>query len=169
MPPLKARPPLDVSAVAPARTGGLPWPLVEPPSLAPHWDPARSSDACADGSADRHAWDKDQRKYVALWCRIRSADRGALDGLATVARNARPDLAKAARLDVVNLVADGMDAIRALAWFDSVGLTSTENVDLLAGTYVATGKLSDAEVVAEALIADSHAKEFVACERLLDT
>lgn len=122
-------------------------------------------DACSEEWAARHVNDADARAYVGAWCRIRASDRGAIDALGRLAREARSEIAKPARLDVVNLLADWMDARHACAWLDSWSLGTGDTFDLLAGTYLALGMRDDA------VVADQHAgpglTDEVRCERYL--
>ena len=163
---LKPRPPLPLSAILPPRDP--PWPLSELPSVQPHLDLAMAHDACTDDWAKRHASDDDARAYVAAWCKLNGGDRGAIDDLGHLARTARDDVARAARLDVVNLLADQMGADDAVAQLDSLGLSTPDTLDLLAGTYAALDMRDDAEAIgARVLRASGYAGPALRCERLL--
>lgn len=163
------RPSLPLSAVLPDR-GARPWPLTELPSTQPHWDVAMARDACTKAWADRHAGDTDALAYIAAWCRIRAGNRGALDDLGRVARDARAEIAKPARLDIVNLAADYMDGRRAVKWLDSLSLGQVATLDALAATYRVLGSRDDAgEVNDEIVRRDAHPTPRAFCERTLAT
>jgi hypothetical protein len=153
-----SRPPLALAAVLPARDPA--WPLTELPSLQPHLDLMMAHDACSGALAARHAGDAELLAYVSAWCRVRAGDRSAVDDLGRLARDARRDLARAARLDFVNLVADDEPARDALHHLGAIGLDSPELYDLLAGTYVALDQPADAAIAAARVPRTS-------CERVL--
>ena len=163
---LKPRPPLALSSILPPRDP--PWPLTELPSLQPHLDLAMAHDACTEDWAKRHASDAEASSYVAAWCKIRGGDRDAVSTLGQLARTARHEVARAALLDVVNLLADQELAKDAIARLDAMGLTTPETLDLLAGTYVGLGMHDDAAVVGERVLrASDYASPQVRCERWL--
>jgi len=124
-------------------------------------------DACTGELAKRHVGDADLLAYIAAWCRVRTGDRNAVDDLGRLARDARPDLARAAQLDVVNLVADEELPTDALHHLDALGLGQPIVLDLLAGSYRALGSDGDAMVVAARLRVLSEASEAIRCERTL--
>jgi hypothetical protein len=125
-------------------------------------------DACESAWAQRHVNDSDALAYAAAWCRIRASDRGAIDELGKLARGARREIAKAARLDAVNLIGDGGEPLRAITWLHEMSLDTNDTLDLLAGTYVALGADDDAHVVDEEIARlDPQPTPDVACERLL--
>ena len=166
-PRLETRPSVRLAAVLPAASP-WPWPLTEAPSLQPHWDPAMAHDACEPAWAQRHANDVDAKAYVAAWCRLRASDRGAVDELGRLAHTARAELAKPARLDAINLIADELDAAHAVAWLRELSLDGPDALDLLAATYHSLGSHVDASSV-EAIIAsrDRAPKDRAECERLV--
>ncbi len=170
-----SRPVIDVVAVAPPTLSGKPWPLAELPSLQPHLDLAMAHDACTPAAA-RRARDDDVRAYLAAWCRIRAGERAAVDALAPLVKRARGELAYAALLDIVDLIADTEDPKAALAHLERLGLRGSATfglrraltVDLLAATYAALGMRGDALAIGRlALREDASAAPEVACERAL--
>jgi hypothetical protein len=162
---LPPRPSLDLAIILPPHDP--PWPLAEPPSVQPHLDVAMAHDACSDEFAKRHPTDADLLAYVGAWCRIRD-DRSAVDELGKLARGARGDIARAARLDVVNLLADEGLPMPAISHLRAMGLGSIENLDLLAATYSGLG-MRDEAIVVERRITDEdlHPSPVAKCERLL--
>jgi hypothetical protein len=162
-----AHPMIDLAAVAPPSPSGRPWPLSELPSLQPHLDLAMAHDACTP-DAQKRARDDEVRAYLAAWCRIRAGEREAVDALGKLAREARKDVAHAALLDVVNLVADFEAHQPAIAHLQRLSLLSTANLDLLAATYLALGQHDDAFFVGwQAMRDDSTGSEIANCERWL--
>jgi hypothetical protein len=167
---LEPPPPIDLAVVIPGYDEARPWPLSELPSTQPHWDVAMARDACSDAWRERHASDAEARAYVGAWCRIRKQDRGGIEELARLARGARAEIAKPARLDVMNLAADWWDAQHAMAWLESMSLGSVDDLDRLMGTYVGLGMRDEARVVvAHVSELDRQPKPLAACERLIAT
>ena len=163
---LKPRPPLALASILPARDP--PWPLTELPSLQPHLDLAMAHDACTEDWAKRHANDSEASAYVASWCKIRGGDRDAVATLGQLARTARHAIARAALLDVVDLLADEELPADAVARLDAMGLTTPDTLDLLAGTYAGLGMHDDAAEVGERVLrASDYASPRVRCERFL--
>lgn len=144
--PETPKPIVDLAAVAPPSDTGRPWPLSELPSLQPHLDLAMARDACSDAAKQRHAADKEVLAYLAAWCKIRAGHREAVDELAPLSRSARKELARAALLDVVDLIADHEGARGALAHLLRLRLSRADVLDTLAATYRALGDRDDAFV-----------------------
>jgi hypothetical protein len=160
---IAARPSVELAVILPLVSHkALPWPLTEPPSLQPHWAPARADNAC-----ELHANDHDAVAYVGAWCRIRTSDRGAIVELGKLANSARFELARAARLDIVNLVADSSDAKDAMSTLHALSLDDTAALDLLAATYVALGSREQADIVEHEVVhGERPVASSIACERL---
>jgi hypothetical protein len=169
------RPAIDLAAVAPPTLNGKPWPLAELPSLQPHLDLAMAHDACTPAAAQR-ARDDDVRAYLAAWCRIRAGERDAVDALAPIVKHAHGEIAHAALLDIIDLIADLENPDAALAHIDRLGLRQTAMfsfrraaiLDLLAATYAALGMRGDALAIGRlAMRSDASPAPEVACERTL--
>jgi hypothetical protein len=169
------RPAIELAAVAPPTLNGKPWPLAELPSLQPHLDLAMAHDACTPAAAQR-ARDDDVRAYLAAWCRIRAGERDAVDALAPVVKQAHGEVAYAALLDIVDLIADLEDPKAAVAHLERLGLRQTAKIglrraavlDLLAATYAALGMRGDALAIGRLVMrSDTSAAPEVECERTL--
>ncbi|HEX5058610.1 MAG TPA: hypothetical protein VFV99_04580 [Kofleriaceae bacterium] len=165
--PMKRRPSIGLAAIAPAADRNVPWPLVELPSLQPHHDYAMARDLCTGAWAQRNKANADLVAYGAAWCRIRAGDRDGVVPLAQLARLAPSDIQRAARQDVINLVA-GTDALGAFLRLRELKLDTVENLDTLAATYTALDMPEEAEVVVErvARLAKTATPQ-ERCERLL--
>lgn len=163
---LDPEPALAVATIAPGAAGDKPWPLTELPSTQPHLDVAMARDACTAGLArPQHA---DVHAYLAAWCRLRGGDPQAVAALAPLAVSARADVMRAARLDVIDLIANANEPRIAIARLAEYGLATPENEQILAATYVALKAPASAGVVADALVSiDPKPSPRLACERLL--
>ncbi len=159
---LAPEPGLLAAEVAPTAPGARPWPLTELPSTQPHLDAAMARDACTTTRAVH----PDVRAYLDAWCG-RDVD-ARIAALAPLARSARADVMRAARLDVIDLTANGRDAVHALARLDELELATADNLDLLAATYVGLLEPVEAVAVAAALgTRDPKPSPRRACERML--
>jgi len=163
--PLVAAPRIDLASLLPIRVP--PWPLAEPPSLQPHLDVAMAHDACSDAFAKRHEQESLLRAYVAAWCRLRGGDRGQLDELARLASSTTA-IGRAARLDVINWLADYEGSVAAIQFLDRFALGEPMDLDTLAATYLALGDHDEAFAVGTRVLnGDPIATPVRWCERLL--
>ncbi len=161
------RPAIAVATVTPETNLRRPWPLTELPSLQPHHDFAMARDLCSGEWAQRNKLHTDLVAYGAAWCQIRARDDRGLAALATLARSSSDDVKRAARLDVVNLVA-GTDPDRAMARLRAFELDAPEELDLLAAIYGALDMREQALAVAvRASREDAHRAPLEHCERTL--
>jgi hypothetical protein len=145
-----------------------PWPLTEQPSVQPHLDVAMAHDACDAAFARRHAGEPPLRAYVAAWCKLRQGDRAAVDDLTQLASGADNEVTRAARLDVVNQLADYEAGPAALRKLQDAQLATPEMLDMLAATYAALGNHDDARAIGTMLLDhDRHVTPAQACERLI--
>jgi hypothetical protein len=164
---LVARPSIDVSTVTPDTDRGRPWPLTELPSLQPHHDFAMARDLCTGEWAERNKQHAELLAYGAAWCRIQTGDNDGIAALARLAETARGDIKRAARLDVINLVAR-RDAATALSQLRDLRLDAPADLDLLAATYGALQLREDAAIVVDRCWRVDRKLEPVArCERTL--
>jgi hypothetical protein len=125
------KPVIELAAVMPpleART--------EPVSLTPHWTASSQPD------------------YEAAWQKIRNGDRQAVDALGAIARTAHGPLARAALLDVVNLIADSEIHQSAVSHLARLHLDATPSLDLLAALYLEHGQHDDAWAVGALALRD---------------
>ena len=161
-----ARPRIEVATIAPETSRRRLWPLTELPSLQPHHDFAMAPDLCTAEWAARHMQRAELVAYGAAWCRIRSGQNG-VPALAKLAKGPVDDVQRAARLDVVNLLA-GDDASLALLSLQRLGLETAENLDLLAATYDALDMREEALRIAERVWhVDTDVSAVEYCERVL--
>jgi len=116
------------------------------------------------------------RAYLAAWCRIRAGERNAVDALAPIVKHAHGEVAHAALLDIIDLIADLENPDAALAHIERLGLRQTAMfsfrraavLDLLAATYAGLGMRGDALAVGRLVMRDdANAAPEVVCERTL--
>ncbi|HEY5923872.1 MAG TPA: hypothetical protein VIV11_19470 [Kofleriaceae bacterium] len=161
------KPKLAIATVAPTSGRSRPWPLSELPSLQPHHDFAMARDLCSGKWAERNRFNVDMVAYGGAWCQLQAGDDRALISLAALARTAQDDIAKAARLDVLNMAARD-DAMRALERLRALKLDAPADLDVLAATYLALDLHKDAHVVIEQLWRLApDASPLERCERVL--
>lgn len=160
-------PAIDLATVTPDTDRSRPWPLTELPSLQPHHDFAMARDLCTGEWAARNQQHADLVAYGAAWCRIQAGDHEALAVLAGLARKSRSDIERAARLDLINLVAR-RDAATAVGQLTRLRMGTAADLDLLAATYGALDMRAEAVVVADRARRIDREPTYVArCERTL--
>jgi len=125
-------PRVPLSSLAPETDRRRPWPLDAVPRREPHLDVAWSK---------QRATLADVVAYEVAWDRIAAGDVELIEALARLARtSALPEVATAARHDVIALVADREStATAAAARLAKVGLDTPRDLDRLAATFGAHG------------------------------
>lgn len=123
-------------------------------------------DACTPEAAKR-ARDDEVRMYLGAWCRIRAGERDAVDSLAPLTHSLHKEVARAALLDIVNLVADGEGHEHAVVHLTRLHLWTDQTRDVLAATYLALDQRADAYFIGRGFLDTDTPTDPDHCERKL--
>jgi hypothetical protein len=131
------------------------WPLTRAPSLEPNY---RVASPWFEACERRGRLRDDAFVYVQAWCHYRKDSQfDLISALVPLRSSLTPNLAKAVRFDLANLLAESKSGEASLAWLTALGGHDGDLFEATIAVYIDSGRIEEALVIAEHHMAEPSA------------